>query len=314
MHQGISCRYSTRGDALSTTQLSSFTTNSSYSILWVQQTAGKLYTPRKPRHTLSSLSSISFNSSSSLRGLSTAPCAPYFVPHTQTPTIPFISPISTSALETIGTVAFVSENEIEFVPIPLFSSLELIELSAPPTFLATSPYPLSPPTIQNSSTVNTSTAAEEATLRIDSAITTRSSKKTIPKATDVIKNLTQVSNKHQTLVDKKLTVCMILPHFHAQRQQLCSQQRPSDTSSRLTGSGSILFLSDSSPIVSTTPSIASRLSFLILLVSHPQQYGSVISTTLQSITLFFQRSSPTFTKGPLSPSGNQGVDDLLGVR
>lgn len=196
MHQGISCRYSTRGDALYTTHISSFTTNSSCSILCVQQTAGKLYTPRKPRHTLSSLSSISFNSSSSLRGLSTAPCAPYFVPHTQTPTIPFISPISTSALETIGTIAFVSENEIEFVPIPLFSSLELIELSAPPTFLATSPYPLSPPTIQNSSTVNTSTAAEEATLRMDSTITTRSSKKTIPKATDVIKNLTQVSNKH----------------------------------------------------------------------------------------------------------------------
>ena len=212
MHQEISRSYSTREDAVYTTQISSFTTNSACSILCVQQTAhatpcvqqttGKLYTPRKPRHTLSSLSSISFNSSSSLRGLSTAPCAPYFEPHTQTPTIPFISPISTSALETIGTIAFVSENEIEFVPIPLFSSLELIELSAPPTFLATSPYPLSPPTIQNSSTVNTSTAAEEATLRMDSAITTRSSKKTIPKATDVIKNLTQVSNKHQTLVDK----------------------------------------------------------------------------------------------------------------
>ena len=271
------------------------------------------YTPSK-HHTLSSLSSISFNNSSSLRGLSTVLCVPYVVFHTPLPTIPFISPISTSVLEMIGTIAFVSENEIGFVPIPLFSSLELNILSAPPTFLAASLYPQSPPTIQNPSTVNTSTTAEEARLRMDSATTTRISKRTITKTTDIINFLTQVSNKHPDIHKQKLMVCMILPHFHAQRQQLCSQQQPGDTSSKLTGSGSILFVSDSSPIVSTTPSIASRLSFLILLVTHPQQYGSVFSTTLQSVTLFFQRSSPTFTKGPFSPSGNQGVGVLLGVR
>ena len=43
-------------------------------------------------------------------------------------------------------------------------------------------------------------------------------------------------------------------------------------------------------------------------------YGSSFSIALQSVMLLFHRSSPTLTKCPVSPSGNQGVGVGLGFR
>lgn len=87
------------------------------------------------------------------------------------------------------------------------------------------------------------------------------------------------------------------------------------TSSRLIGSGMSVLVMLSSLMTSTTCSIELMLIFFTLLLTpHHHPHGSFDPSALQSLIFFSQRSSPAFTKGPCSPSGNHCVGAGLGLR